>query len=147
MAETQDATVGYMGEFHLHNGSVLYELVEVQSFKIPEPGGREQVETTHLKSPGWRRTHVSTFYEDSDFEVTLNTRLRSDTDALLSAALAADDVRAFKATIPENGVETSQIEGTCRVIGYDRGTVEKDSVITSTVTLRVVTIDAVEAAA
>jgi hypothetical protein len=145
MAETQDATVGYMGEFHLHDGSSLYELREVQSFKIPEPGSREQVETTHLKSPGWRRTHVSTFYEDSDFEVTLNTRVLSTTDTLLSAALAADDTRAFKAVIPENGVPTARIEGTCRVIGYDRGTVEKDVVITATVTLRVVTISAAAA--
>lgn len=145
MAETQDATVGYMGEFHLYNGSQLYELVEVQSFKIPEPGSREQVETTHLKSPNWRRTHVSTFYEDSDFEVTLNTRILSDTDVLLSDALADDDVRAFKAVIPENGVPVANVSGTCRVIGYDRGTVEKDSVITATVTLRVVTISAAAA--
>jgi hypothetical protein len=145
MAETQDATVGYMGEFHLYNGSILYELVEVQSFKIPEPGSREQVETTHLKSPGWRRTHVSTFYEDSDFEVTLNSRVLSSTDTLLSAALAADDVRAFKAVIPENGVPVANVSGTCRVIGYDRGTVEKDGVITATVTLRVVSISAAAA--
>lgn len=145
MAETQDATVGYMGEFWLHNGSTLYELREVQSFKIPEPGSREQVETTHLKSPGWRRTHVSTFYEDSDFEVTLNTRILSDTDTLLSDALSDDDVRAFKAVIPENGVPVANVSGTCRVIGYDRGTVEKDAVITATVTLRVVTISAAAA--
>jgi len=145
MAETQDATVGYMGEFHLHNGILLYELVEVQSFKIPEPGSREQVETTHLKSPGWRRTYVSTFYEDSDFEITLNSRIMSDTDVLLAAALAADDVRAFKAVIPENGQDVAKIEGTCRVIDYDRGTVEKDSVITATVTLRVVSISAAAA--
>lgn len=145
MAETQDATVGYMGEFWLYNGSQLYELVEVQSFKIPEPGAREQVETTHLKSPGYRRTYVSTFYEDSDFEVTLNTRLLSTTDTLLSAALAADDVRTFKAVIPENGVPVANVQGTCRVIAYDRGTVEKDAVITATVTLRVVTISAAAA--
>lgn len=145
MAETQDATVGYMGEFWLHNGTQLYELVEVQSFKIPEPGSREQVETTHLKSPGWRRTYTSTFYEDSDFEITLNSRILSDTDTLLADALSDDDVRAFKAVIPENGQDVAQISGTCRVIGYDRGTVEKDAIITATVTLRVVSISAAAA--
>jgi predicted secreted protein len=145
MAETQSPTVGYFGEFHLHNGTVLYELVSVKSFDIPTTGAREQVEVTDLKSPGWRREHVSTFYEDSDFNVVLNTRVLSDTDVLLADALADGDIRAFKAVIPENGVPTARIEGTCRVIGYDRGTVEKDVVITATVTLRVVTISAAAA--
>lgn len=145
MAETQDASVGYMGEFWLHNGTVLYELVQVKSFQIPGTGAREQVETTHLKSTGWRREHVSTFYEDSEFEVTLNSRLLSDTDTLLADALADGDIRAFKAVIPENGAPVAQIEGTARCIAYERGTVSPDEVIESTVTFRVVTIDAVEA--
>lgn len=145
MAETQSATVGYMGAFSLHNGTVLYELVEVTQFDIPSTGAREQVETTHLKSPGWRREHVSTFYEDSDFTVTLNTRLLSDTDVLLADALADGDTRAFKAVIPENGAPVAQIEGTCRVIDYQRGTVEAGAVIQATVTIRVVTVDAAEA--
>ena len=145
MAETQDATVGYMGEFHLHNGSALYELVEVKSFDIPTTGAREQVETTHLKSPGWRRTHVSTFYEDSDFNVVLNTRVLSDTDVLLADALSDGDTRAFKAVIPENGVAVAQIEGTCRCLNYTRGTVSADEVIEGTATFRIVTVDAVEA--
>lgn len=145
MAETQDATLGYGGEFHLHNGSLLYELVEVKEFDIPSPGAREQVETTHLKSPDWRRTYASSFYEDSDFEVVLNTRILSDTDALLADALGDGDVRAFKAVIPENGDPVAQIEGTARCTGYVRGRVVADGVIEATATFRVVTIDAAEA--
>lgn len=145
MAETADATLGYGGEFHLHNGSVLYELVEVKEFDIPSPGAREQVEATHLKSPDWRREHLSAFYEDSDFEVMGNTRILSDTDALLADALADGDVRAFKAVIPENGEATSQIEGTARCTGYSRGRVVADGVIEFTATFRVVTIDPAEA--
>ncbi len=64
MAETQKSSVGYMGAVLLHNGTLLYELKEVKGFGIPNLGEREQVETTHLKSPGWRREYVSTFYED-----------------------------------------------------------------------------------
>jgi hypothetical protein len=145
MAETAEATVGYMGEFHLHDGSTLYELVEVKSFAIPTTGAREQVETTHLKSPDWRREYVSTFYEDSDFDVVLNSRVLSDTDTLLADALADGDVRAFKAVIPENGVPTAQIEGTCRCVNYNRGEVAPGDVIEATATFRIVTIDAVEA--
>jgi hypothetical protein len=145
MAETQAATVGYFGEFHLHNGTTLYELVSVKSFDIPTTGAREQVEVTDLKSPGWRREHVSTFYEDSDFNVVLNTRVLSDTDVLLADALADGDIRAFKAVIPENGVPVAQIEGTCRCLNYTRGTVSADEVIEGTATFRIVTVDAVEA--
>lgn len=145
MAETQDATVGYMGEFHLYNGVALYELREVTSFQIPTTGAREQVESTHLKSPNWRREYLSTFYEDLDFDVGLNSRMLSDTDALLADALSDGDVRAFKAVIPENGDPVAQIEGTCRCIGYDRGQVTPGDVIAATATFRIVTVDAVEA--
>jgi hypothetical protein len=145
MAETQLATVGYFGEMELHNGTTLIELVEVKSIQIPGAGTRELVETTHLKSPGWRREYASTFYEDSDFEITLNTRVLSTTDVLLADALSDADVRAFRVVIPENGTPVAQIEGTAKCIGYDRGTMEPDAPIEATATFRVVTVDAVEA--
>lgn len=145
MAETQAATLGYMGEFHLYDGTALTELLQVKAFDIPSGGTREQVETTHLKSPGWRREYVSGFYEDSDFTVTLNSRILSDTDVLLEEAVAAADVRAFTAVIPENGVPVAQIEGTAKCIGYSRGTVSPDGVIESTATFRVVTVASAEA--
>lgn len=145
MAETALATLGYMGEFHLHNGSQLYELVEVKEFDVPGGGAREQVEKTHLKSPGHRREYLSSFYEDVDIEVLLNTRPMSDTDTLLEAARVAGDVRAFKAVLPENGEPTTQIEGTARCIGYSRGRVTADGVLEATATFRLVTVDAIEA--
>lgn len=51
MAETQLASVGYMGAVFLHNGTTLFELKQVKGFDIPNLGEREQVETTHLKTP------------------------------------------------------------------------------------------------
>lgn len=145
MAETQDATLGYGGELWLHNGTSLVELVQVKSFGIAGTGAREQVETTHLKSAGWRREYASSFYEDSEFEAGLNTRLLSDTDTLLADALSDGDIRAFKQVIPENGVPVAQIEGTCKCIAYERGEVTAEDVIEGTATFRVVTVDAVEA--
>lgn len=142
--ETQEASVGYMGEFHLQNATTLYELTQVKSFGVPSGGTREQTETTHLKSPGWRREYVSTFYEDSDFEVVTNSRPLSDTDILQEAALKAGDVRPFKAVLPENGVPVAQITGTCKCIGYDRGEVSADGVMEATGTYRVVTINDIE---
>jgi hypothetical protein len=147
MAETAEATLGYMGEMHLHNGTSLYELVQVKEFDIPGGGTREQIETTHLKSPGWRREYVNGFYEDSEFEVLLNSRILSDTDVLLADALADGDTRAFMVVIPENGVPAAQIEGTAKCIGYNRGRVTAGDVLEATATFRVVTIDAAEIAA
>jgi len=145
MAETQEATVGYMGEVWLNDGTALYELNQVKSFQIPGAGERDQVETTHLKSPGWRREYVSTFYADSDFEVTLNSRSLSTTDTLLDAARSAGDVRAMKVVLPENGVPVAQITLTAKCINYERGEVTPDGVMEATATFRVVTIEAVEA--
>src|SRR3546814_5145454 len=82
-----------------------------------------------LKSPDWRREYLSSFYEDSDFEVLLNFRPLSDTDVMLEGALKAADVRAFKAVLPENGEPVAQIEGTCKCTGYSRGRVTPDGVI------------------
>lgn len=145
MAESQKASVGYMGSVSLHNGTTLVELKEVKMFDIPNLGEREQVETTHLKSPGWRREYVSTFYEDSDFNVTLNFRPLSDTDVLLADALGDGDVRVMKIVLPENGLPVAQIELTARCINYSRGAVSPNDVMEATATFRVVTIDAIEA--
>lgn len=143
MPEIQEATDGYNGEMWLFNGTELYELAEVTAFDIPDEGEREQMDKTHLKSPGRRRQYFSTWFADSDFEIVLNSRPRSDTDLLLSAARRAGDVRAFKAVIPEEGEPVSQITGTCRVINYNRGRAE-DGKMEATATCRVVTIDEVE---
>lgn len=148
MAETQKPTLGAYGQFWLHNGATpgaLVKLVQVREFDVPGPSTREQTESTHLESPNWRREFISGWYEEQDIEIVLNCRPLSTTDTLLAAALAADNVRAFKANLPEQGTLTSQIEGTCRVIGYNRGRVTPDGVLEATVTLRLVTVDAVEA--
>ena len=145
MAETQEPTVGYFGQMELHDGTALTELVSVKSIQIPGAGTRDRQEVTTLKSPGWRREYVSTFYGDSEFEVTLNTRVLSDTDVLLEDALVQADVRAFRVVIPENGVPVAQITGTAKCTGYDRGSMEPDAPIEATATFLVVTVAAVAA--
>src|SRR3546814_20693392 len=83
--------------------------------------------------------------EDSDFEVLLNCRPRSDTGVMLEGALKAAYVRAFKAVLPENGEPVAQIEGTCKCTGYSRGRVTPDGVMEATATFRIVTVDDIEA--
>lgn len=141
MAETQKAGTGYKSQFHLHNGTTLYKLRHTKEFDVPGATAREQEEVTHLESDDWRREYTSTFYEDADIEVLLNSRPLSDTDVLLEAALAADDVRAFKAAIAIGGVLVAQITGTCRCTGYNRGRVTPAGVLEATATFRLVTVD------
>lgn len=145
MAETQEASVGYMGAVWLHDGTALYDLREVKSFGIPNRGERDQVETTHLKTPNWRRTYVSTFYEDSDFQVMLNFRPMSTTDALLDDAQVDSDIRAMTIVIPEDGVPTTMIQLTARCTNYDRGEVSADGLMEATATFRIVTVGAIVA--
>jgi hypothetical protein len=145
MAETQVASVGYFGEVHLYNGTALYELKQVKGFDIPSRGEREQVETTHLKSADWRREYVSTFYEDSDFNVMLNFRPLSDTDVLLDDAHGDGDVRTMRVVLPANGVPYAMIDLTARCLNYARGEVGANDVMEATATFRVVSIDAIEA--
>jgi hypothetical protein len=140
MAETQEATDGYNGEFWLHDGTSLYELRQVKSFDIPDPGDRTQEDVTHLKSAGRRREYISTWFEDSDFTVVTNSRPGSTTDTVQYNARKVGDIRPFLAVLPEDGVPTTQVAGTCKVITYTRGTVE-DGVMEATSTCRVVSVD------
>jgi hypothetical protein len=114
-------------------------------FNVPSKGEREQVETTHLKSPDWRRTYKSTFYEDSDFEVMLNFRPRSTTDVLLDDAQTQDDVREMLIVLPEDGAPAHQIALTARCLNYARGDVSGDEVMEATATFRIVTMGAIAA--
>jgi len=144
MAETQEASVGYMGEVWLHNGTALYELVQVKSFGLPTYE-REKADATHLKSPGWRRQYISTFYADSEFEVMFNFRPLSTTDTLLRDALDEGDDRPMKLVFPENGVPVAQVELTAKVSGYSPGEITPDGVMEATATFLVQTIDEIEA--
>ena len=142
MAETQEATDGYNGEFWFHNGTALYELRQVKSMGQPSME-REREEVTHLKSPGRRRQYISTWYADQEIEVVLNSRALSDTDTLLRGAVAEGDVRAFKQVIPELGVPVAMVEGTARCISYDPGEIG-DGAIEATATFLIETVGEIE---
>lgn len=144
MAETQVASTGYFGEVWLYNGTILYELKQVKSFTLPTYE-RDRVEVTHLKSPNWRRQHISSFYADSEFEAVLNFRPLSDTDMLLRDAVADGDTRAMKLVIPANGVPVAQVELTAKVTGYDPGEINGEDAMEATVTFMVQTVDEIEA--
>lgn len=139
MADDQLAGIGWGGEFWLGDDaepSVLTELVQVKSFTLPQDEV-EQVETSHLKSPGRRREYAPGMIEGGEFEVVLNFRAGSDTDQLIQDALNSGDTRPFKAVIPERGVAVWDVEGDCVVVGYDRGDVNIDDAMEATVSCKI----------
>jgi hypothetical protein len=140
MADDQLAGIGWGGEFWLSDAAaptgVLTELVQVKSFTLPTDEV-EQVETSHLKSPGRRREYAPGMIEGGEFEVVLNFRAGSDTDQLLAEALLAGDNRLFKAVIPERGIPVWDISGECIIAGYDRGEVNIDDAMEATVTCKI----------
>lgn len=134
--EAQLAGSGWGGEFHLHDGTALYELVQVVSFTLPSDEV-DEIDITHLKSAGRRREYAEGLIDGGEFEVVLNYRPLSDTDIKIRAWQAAGGPRAFKAVIPERGTKTAQITGNAVLRGYDQGEVNAEDKMESTLTLRV----------
>lgn len=136
MAETQKASIGWGGEVHLHNGTALVELKQVVSFGLPEDE-TDEVETTHLKSPGKRREFISGLTDGGEVEVGLNYRPGSDTDILIRSARAAGDARPVKFVIPEDGEPAWEIDTTAIVRRHARGDVAAGDKMEATVTFRI----------
>lgn len=129
------ARTGWGGQFHLNSGTTLTKLAEVVSFSLPSQEV-EQVEASHLESPGRRREYITGMIEAGELEVTMNYVPGSTTDLLIRDALDDGDARAFKAVVP-NATLGRQFEGSCIVVGYDLGSVEADSKMEATMTVRI----------
>lgn len=140
MADDQLAGIGWNGEFWLDDTGgatpTLTELVQVKSFTLPQDKV-DQVDISHLKSPGRRREFAPGMIDGGEFEVTLNFRAGSDTDQLCQDALNAGDTRSFKAVIPERGVPVWDISGECVVTGYDRGEINVDNPMEAKLTCKI----------
>ncbi len=138
MAETQTPSIGWGGEVHLHNGTLLFELKHVVGFKPPY-NVRERVDATHLKSPGKRRQQIAGLFETTSVPVQLHYRPGSDTDTLLLAAVAAGDERVAKFVIPMDGEPNVDIEPEAVVVtSYEPDDVEVDGVMMATATFEIV---------
>lgn len=129
-----DAVTGWGGQFWLHNLTALTKLAEVVSFSLPTPE-TEDVEATHLESPGKRREYISGMIEDGEADVTMNYVAGSPTDLLIQEAQASGATRAFKQIVPNKTVG-SKFEGFCIVKKYDRGEINADGKLEATMTIR-----------
>lgn len=139
MAETQVASIGWGGEFHLSSDATtgnLYELVQVVSFGLPNDQV-DTVETTHLKSANRRREYVAGLVDGGDVQIVVNFRPGSDTDSAIEDAKAGGDLRAARFVVPETGVAAWKYDTTVIVTGYDKGEVTADGKMEATITVRI----------
>jgi hypothetical protein len=99
-----EARIGWGGEIHLSTDNTeanLVELAEVTDCTFPQDE-TEEVEATHLKSPGRRREFISGLIDAGECTVNLNYVPGGATDLLLTAALEAGTTRKIKFVIPSD---------------------------------------------
>lgn len=130
--ETTKASTGSKSQFWLHDGTALYQLVQVRSFKLPSPS-RDRVESTSLEDDN--KVYVPGDLDYGEFEVMINLRPGSTTDTLLEAAVAAADDRAFKAVLAVRNTPTRNYTGSAVVLGYEKGEINRKGVMEGTIKL------------
>ncbi len=130
-------SIGWGGQFHLHNGTALQQLVDATAFDLPQDEVDEH-ETTRLNAANRRKTFVAGMIDGGTFTVDLVYVPNSADDQLLLAAKAAGDTRAWKSVIPDDdGTPLRQFTGTGWVKKYAPNKVETGAPMTATLEIRV----------
>lgn len=137
-----DARIGWGGKLLLSTDVTeanLTEIAEVRECGFPQDEV-DEVEATHLQSPGRRKEFLSGLIDGGEFTATLNYTPGSATDLLLTAALTAGTTRALRIVIPdETGAGTADwnITTSAFVKRYAPDNMTPGEVITATATFRV----------
>ena len=81
-----DVITGHKTEFWLHNGSTLVELGEI--IDVPEfpSGERDLIETSHMKTEGYKAYIPAPLKEGSEVTIVMNLIPNSATDTLCTLA-------------------------------------------------------------
>lgn len=130
-------STGWGGQAHLHNGTVLTELLGVTGVSFPEDQV-DEVEVTTLKAAGRRKEYIAALIDSGTFEVELNHVPNSATDIVCRAALTAGNTRAWKIVVPnDDGTPLRKFEGSGFVRGYKINQLRPGDAMTSVLMIRV----------
>ena len=130
-----DESTGFGGEFWLHDGTALAELLRVTEVEFPDEQFDED-EVTTLKSEG--KEFLRTLSDGGTFAVKMNYIPASATDTLCLAAKAEGDVRPWKIVVPgTDGTAERMFTGTGFVKGYRPDPMSRGSAKRATLTIRV----------
>lgn len=117
-----EARIGWGSEFKLAKADgALLELDEVTEVPLPEETS-DDVEVTHMKSPGKRKEYRSGLTEPGEGQIVLNYIPGSATDQLITEARNAGTPRAFETTLPDEAGEPAwKVSGFLIVKSRSRG--------------------------
>lgn len=97
-----DARIGWGGKVYISTDNTeanLALLAEVVDTTFPQ-NETDEVEATHLTSPGRRREYLSGLIDGGEVTINLNYVPGSATDLLLTAALDAGTTRKIRFVVP-----------------------------------------------
>ncbi len=113
-----EARIGLGTEFWLEAtaGGTLTKLGEILG--VPSPSITvDEVEATHMGSPGGYREYITGLRDGGEGEITMNYVPGSPTDLLIRAALADGEQREYMIVIPD-GATGWEVTGTLVVRSY-----------------------------
>lgn len=125
MAETQEASIGWGGQFWLSTDDTtgnLVKLVQVVGFDLPEVEV-DQVEITHLESEDRFKEFEDGLADGGEAEITLNFRPGSDTDEMIDEWEEARGRRKVRFVVPLQGLPVKTYTVSATFAGYSRGTI------------------------
>jgi hypothetical protein len=137
-----NARIGWGGKVLLatdNTEATLTELGEVVSCTFPSDQA-DEVDVTHLQSPGRRKEFISGLVDGGEVTVTMNYDPGSATDLLLTDAAETGDTRKVRFEIPDTtgtGTIDWNITTSCFIKKYAPDTMETANKITATATLRI----------
>jgi hypothetical protein len=136
------ARIGWGGKVYVSTDNTeanLAELAEVVDATFPQDQV-DEVDATHLQSPGRRKEFISGLIDGGECTVTMNYDPGSATDLLLTAAKDAGTTRKVRFVIPDNsgtGAADWNIVTSAFVKKYAPDRMAAGEKITATATLRI----------
>jgi xanthine/CO dehydrogenase XdhC/CoxF family maturation factor len=137
-----EARIGWGGKLFLSTDNTeanLVQLAEVVSCTFPQDQA-DEVEVTHLLSPGRRKEFKAGLIDGGDVTVQLNYVPLGATDLLLVAARTTGDTRKVRFEIPDDsgtGTIDANVTTQAFVKRYAPDNMEPGSKITATLILRI----------
>ena len=137
-----NARIGWGGKVYLGTDATegtLTELAEVVEVTFPSDE-TDEVEATHLQSPGRRKEFIPGLIDGGEVTVTMNYDPGSATDLLLAGALEVGTTRSVRLVVPDNsgtGAADWNFTTSAFVKKYAPDRMSAADKITATATLRI----------
>ncbi len=115
-----EVSLGYGAEFWIDDaGGTLTQVGEILGVPLPDEQV-DEVETTHMASPGRTREFIAGLIDLGEGSFDMNYIPGSPSDILLREAKSSGENRDYKVVLTETDGSQWKIEGVCFIKGYAR---------------------------